>query len=118
MIRIIMRIFFSFIETVSSGNLKRFQDWLHALADVLPVIHEAFNGYEDWTPTESQQVCIDAWTRANERIQIRTLGGIQAYLEPDFRLGVEYPLDGSSTYVYVASNGRYMGGTENHCGRS
>ena len=120
MFRTILAIFFAFIETVTSGNLARLQDWLHALADVLPVMRDAYlRRYDDWTPTESQQVYIDSWTRANERITIRTLGGIEGYFKTDFRLGVEYPLQSSSTYVYLDTESpnseiRRMYGHENH----
>ena len=110
---VLLTAFMKFIEHVTPVSLERVQDWLHSLANLLPVIHEAYHAISEdkaWTPTESQQAVIRSFEDANEKVRIRTLRGIN--FTSSFSCGIEFPRDSSSTYVYV--DGAYMGGHTNY----
>ena len=95
---ILIDVFIKFIENVSYSNLLRLKNWLHSLANLLPVIHEAYHGDEDWTPTESQQTLIRKWEEVKSTVVLRTLRGIN--FQRNFSCGIEFPRSSSSTYVY------------------
>ena len=111
---ILINAFVKFIENISYCNLGRLQNWLYSLADLLPVIHEAYHhhGDQEWTPTESQQALIRRWNEVNKTISIRTLRGIN--FQRDFSCGIEFPRSGISTYVYFDDISRRIRGRSNY----
>lgn len=110
---ILINAFIKFIENVSYFNLERLQNWLHALANLLPVIHEAYHD-NMWTPTESQQALISRFNEVNKAVEIRTLRGIN--FTTRFSCGIEFPLTSSSTYVYYDEVVNRLRGTSNYPG--
>ena len=108
---ILINAFMKFIEHVTFFNLERLQNWLHSLANLLPVIHEAYHD-EAWTPTESQQALIRSWEEVNKTIEIRTLRGIN--FTSRFSCGIEFPRSRSSTYVYFDADEGRMNGHSNY----
>lgn len=100
---ILLDVFLNFMKLVPADILHRIQAWLHSFADMLPIVHEALHGSEDWTPTESQQASMSEWNEVNEGIRMPLLRGIDFHKA--FAIGVRYPKDISSTYVYFCSSG-------------